>query len=217
MDALAAVKLPSSLAEVEGSAKATQCYAQTVIEQGDLLYLNCQGGGGYGDPLHRDVEAVGEDVRDGVVSAVAARDIYGVVLDGHGEVNEGETEQRRERIREDRRKGAYLGKILKKKINPSEGRLIDDNLVALVTGEEAMVACRHCGQVVGDNENRLHLARLRGTSELAGPNVRAAPDYYIDAPVHFEQMLCPSCFTALHTALTVTHEQQTVSGFAVAH
>ncbi|NPT62578.1 hypothetical protein, partial [Paraburkholderia elongata] len=40
-------KLPSSLDEIEGDANPTQCYAQTVIEPGDLLYLNCQGGGGY--------------------------------------------------------------------------------------------------------------------------------------------------------------------------
>jgi len=217
MDSFAAGKLPSSLAEVEGSAQATQCYAQTIIEPGDLLYLNCQGGGGYGDPLHRDADAVAEDVRDGVVSAPSARDIYGVVLDEYGEAKEAETEQLREQIRESRRKDAYLGTVLKKKVAPGGGTLIDDNLVAHITGDKSLVACRHCGQVVGDNENRLHLARLRGASELAGPSVRAKSDFYIDAPVHFEQMLCPSCFTALHTALTVTHEQQTVSGFAVAH
>ena len=38
------------------------------------------GGGGYGDPLERDSDLVGADVRDGVVSDGAARDEYGVVL-----------------------------------------------------------------------------------------------------------------------------------------
>jgi N-methylhydantoinase B len=40
------------------------------------------GGGGYGDPLERDLEAVLNDVREGWVSERAARDEYGVVLRG---------------------------------------------------------------------------------------------------------------------------------------
>jgi N-methylhydantoinase B len=39
------------------------------------------GGGGWGDPLHRDPEAVRCDVRNEIVSLAAARDVYGVVLD----------------------------------------------------------------------------------------------------------------------------------------
>lgn len=39
------------------------------------------GGGGWGDPLHRDPEAVRSDVRNELVSLAAARDVYGVVLD----------------------------------------------------------------------------------------------------------------------------------------
>jgi N-methylhydantoinase B len=38
------------------------------------------GGGGWGDPLRRDPAAVLRDVRDEVVSAAAAREVYGVVL-----------------------------------------------------------------------------------------------------------------------------------------
>lgn len=39
------------------------------------------GGGGWGDPLRRDPEAVRRDVRNEFVSLEAARDVYGVVLD----------------------------------------------------------------------------------------------------------------------------------------
>jgi N-methylhydantoinase B len=39
------------------------------------------GGGGWGDPLHRDPGAVRCDVRNEIVSLAAARDVYGVVLD----------------------------------------------------------------------------------------------------------------------------------------
>lgn len=46
----------------------------------DVLYVGWNGGGGYGDPLDRDAEAVRTDVAANVVSANAARDVYGVVL-----------------------------------------------------------------------------------------------------------------------------------------
>jgi N-methylhydantoinase B len=44
------------------------------------------GGGGWGDPLRRDVNAVLRDVHDGVVDRATASDIYGVQLteDGKG-------------------------------------------------------------------------------------------------------------------------------------
>ncbi len=41
-------------------------------------------GGGYGDPLRRNPEAVADDVADGFVAAAAARRDYGVVLNGEG-------------------------------------------------------------------------------------------------------------------------------------
>jgi N-methylhydantoinase B len=39
------------------------------------------GGGGYGDPLERDPEQVRRDVSDGIVSARAAHEVFGVVLE----------------------------------------------------------------------------------------------------------------------------------------
>jgi N-methylhydantoinase B len=50
---------------------------------GNTLYrMLTPGGGGWGDPLARDPEAVLRDVRDGFVSPTAAREAYGVELLG---------------------------------------------------------------------------------------------------------------------------------------
>jgi N-methylhydantoinase B len=62
------------------------------------------GGGGYGDPLERDPEAVRRDVLDRWVSLDAARDQYGVVLRGDLEeceivVDRTATEQLRRQLR----------------------------------------------------------------------------------------------------------------------
>jgi len=51
------------------------------LRQGDVLSVDFAGGGGFGDPLRRDVERVREDVERGYVSLEAAREDYGVVLD----------------------------------------------------------------------------------------------------------------------------------------
>ena len=42
------------------------------------LVARSPGGGGWGDPANRSRELVRRDVRDGVVSPEAARDIYGL-------------------------------------------------------------------------------------------------------------------------------------------
>ena len=59
--------------------------AETVREApmkpGDVVRVNMNAGGGYGDPLERDPESVLGDVLDSYVSIHGARDDYGVVID----------------------------------------------------------------------------------------------------------------------------------------
>jgi N-methylhydantoinase B len=50
------------------------------IRRGDVLRHEVAGAGGWGDPLERDTEMVLRDVRNGFVSAAAARQDYGVVV-----------------------------------------------------------------------------------------------------------------------------------------
>jgi N-methylhydantoinase B len=52
------------------------------LEKGDTYSTYPSGGGGWGNPLERDVEAVREDARNEIVSREAAQKIYGVVLEG---------------------------------------------------------------------------------------------------------------------------------------
>jgi N-methylhydantoinase B len=49
--------------------------------------MGLPGGGGFGDPLARDPQRVGADVRDGYVTPERAREDYGVVVDDGGEVD----------------------------------------------------------------------------------------------------------------------------------
>jgi len=50
------------------------------LAEGDRVIVTAGGGGGYGDPLDRDTEAVRQDVMDGYISFEHARLDYGVVI-----------------------------------------------------------------------------------------------------------------------------------------
>lgn len=52
------------------------------LAPGDRVHVRTPGGGGYGDPLRRDPQAVCEDVRLERYTPEAARDLFGVVLTG---------------------------------------------------------------------------------------------------------------------------------------
>jgi len=71
------------------------------VKAGDLLHFITWGGGGWGDPLERDPETVGLEIRQGLVTPEGARD-YGVVADGDGMVDTAATNALREKIRASR-------------------------------------------------------------------------------------------------------------------
>jgi len=53
------------------------------LAKGDRITAYGPCGGGYGDPMTRDPDAVLDDVLDGLIDAQTARSDYGVVLDGN--------------------------------------------------------------------------------------------------------------------------------------
>lgn len=68
------------------------------VEQGDVLYFNTWGGGGWGDPLERDPEHVLADVKRGLVTVDGAKR-YGVVIGNDGTIDVAATEKCREEMR----------------------------------------------------------------------------------------------------------------------
>jgi N-methylhydantoinase B len=71
------------------------------VPKGSRYLMQAAGGGGYGPPRERPVEAVVEDVLDGYVTAEAARNDYGVALDASGAVDREQTERLRAALRSD--------------------------------------------------------------------------------------------------------------------
>jgi N-methylhydantoinase B len=72
--------------------------AQSTIPVGERLRISMPGGGGYGDPMKRPAARVAADVARGLVSAKAARELYGVALKADGSVDEAETVRLRTKV-----------------------------------------------------------------------------------------------------------------------
>ncbi|MFC4948774.1 hydantoinase B/oxoprolinase family protein [Pseudonocardia sp. GCM10023141] len=195
---LAAGRMPTELAEISDDLEPGQNYASSYLAPGEVLAMTWQGGGGYGDPLTRDPAAVAHDLREYKITAAAARDVYGVVLvDGAVDETATGAERTRQRgVRRDRSGGGTSAGTL----DVTAGRRLDDNLVEVPVGGGHVVACRHCGESLGE-AGALTLARYEGPATDAGPQIIATASDYVDAPVVFRQYCCPGCWTAVHSAV----------------
>jgi N-methylhydantoinase B len=68
------------------------------VRKGEVISFELGGGGGYGDPLERDLELVAADLRAGYIIP-ADLDAYGVVVDGDGAIDEAATAAKRDERR----------------------------------------------------------------------------------------------------------------------
>lgn len=91
------------------------------VKAGDVVRLATPGGGGWGDPLEREVSAVQLDVKRGLVSRESAERDYGVIINPISlEVDMSATEKQRRRLADERGpvklidRGPYAETLIKK-------------------------------------------------------------------------------------------------------
>ncbi|NQU03742.1 MAG: hydantoinase B/oxoprolinase family protein [Syntrophaceae bacterium] len=75
-----------------------------ILQPGETIISYCAGGGGYGPPHERPAEKVKRDIEEKWITRERAEKIYGVVLDGEGNIDEVGTKKRR-RILSNLKKG----------------------------------------------------------------------------------------------------------------
>ncbi|HJM43619.1 MAG: hydantoinase B/oxoprolinase family protein [Nitrospinota bacterium] len=141
------------------------------INRGDRLVMLSGGGGGYGDPLNRPVEAVEADVRAGYISRKEAERSYGVVFTAGGEI--------------DKRRTAARKRTLSRKTRAKVGRAEALGGEGLVNGRRVCVAGRNVASRLGLRPGMIvellgtNPAPLRAWVEL---NAHAAPGrIFLDA------------------------------------
>jgi hypothetical protein len=131
-------------------------------------------------------------VRRKAVSAVAAADIYGVVLDGEGSCDEKATEVRRAELRQARLKQAVapdVGDVVMS-FAGSGRRSIAETLA--IDFDKGTVRCGDCGHVHCRPQDNLlkHLREVKAALRTAGP-VRGE-DYDVGR-FHLRQLCCSNC------------------------
>jgi N-methylhydantoinase B len=174
--------LPSDIADLDGrlidlGAKP----GQFELEPGEVFETRAQGGGGWGDPLLRDREAVARDLIDGAISPHAAEHVYGVAQgNGKGDA----TDRLRDRLRKERLGGGdsdsgHGGGTGTEAVVP-----IGDRLSLMADGE---VACS-CGYSFGSG-NWKESAIVRRANSMPPSGMRLRDE------VELCFYLCPACGT----------------------
>ncbi|MDN5856392.1 MAG: hydantoinase B/oxoprolinase family protein, partial [Actinomycetia bacterium] len=129
----------------------------TPLNSDDVLLLLVCGGGGYGDPLDREAERVAVDVERGYVSEQAATQLYGVVLDRDGTVDESATTVRRTSVREERAGWSPVREVFGSEsqsvVSPATGQpatSVHEYVVSRDQGDRRVLACASCDHVLTD-------------------------------------------------------------------
>jgi N-methylhydantoinase B len=155
------------------------------LRAGDIFAYSFQGGGGFGDPIERDPDAVARDVEGGLVSELAAEELYGVVVSS-GVPDAAHTEARRRRIRSERLGGADPAPA-----GADEGRPIGP---ALRIRSDGRVHCR-CGRPLAEAGGDFK----DGTVMRTVAPQRHGRGLRLHAALELREHACPGCGTLLES------------------
>jgi N-methylhydantoinase B len=211
---LAAGSVPKAMEELTGTeTDIVPAKAQVMIESGDVFFSAIGGGSAIGDPLRRDPGHVLADVREGLVSAAAGHDLYGVVIDGSGELDAAATAERRDALRRARRAAGGAGERSGDRgaINGAPDSTehlhpVIDTVEAVAQGDERWLRCTECRTRLApyDGEYKADaVMRERTITELSDRN-RHSP--LVDQFV-VREYACPGCGTALAIDLQLRDEE----------
>jgi N-methylhydantoinase B len=198
----AAGEVPVSAAElIPYEVEVLEAKDHTMLDDGDFLVALIPGGGGYGDPLRREPEAVARDVRAGLVSEPIARAVYGVVT-GNGAVDSSATAAARDAIRETRlRDGKPLGSLEAVTLDDGEvSHHVCDTVEAVGDG----LRCSVCHHRFGDYSVDYKLASLM--RELPITATSPLNRLGLVDRVVLREFCCPACGTAVAVDVQLREE-----------
>lgn len=188
-DRIASGNMPDDVNQLNGDEVVLQLREEN-FEQGiaDVYAVRWTGGGGFGDPFDRNPEDIEQDLEDFAITPDAAKEIYGAILDSHGQVDIDGTRAERARVRRGRVNG---GAALRK------GELVFEagaGLNILRDDKGEYWACSKCSGDLGPLTANYKEACIREDKEVSSSNpLIGDPSRFIDDPVVFRQFYCRSC------------------------
>ena len=159
-----------------------------------------QGGGGFGDPLDREPEAVARDVATGIYTRWAAERFFAVPLQASGRPDLARTRQLRAEVRRQRRETARLPSIDAGRPPGEDPPILQSHqphaYVEIVgEGRDASWQCTRCGHRLGPASRNYKLGTLRRVEALADVSQFPLPFGEFVGELH--EYICPGCTTLL--------------------
>ncbi|MGK2939118.1 MAG: hydantoinase B/oxoprolinase family protein [Solirubrobacteraceae bacterium] len=180
---------PESPAAIRAAEIDDRAWGHVELSGGDVHFARVMGGGGYGDPIDREPDAVLEDVIAGLVTVPTARRIYGVIVDAAaGNIDESSTRERRLEIRSER---------LGHPVDPAlavrgDVAVAHRRLCEYLQDVDGDTQCMWCGHTFsGPSHWKDQATTLQTATSWAGPD-RADSDEFSLA-----LFCCPNCATLL--------------------
>jgi len=205
----AGVKAAMARGEIPTSLQTAGAERVDVVDAKDVRWLTpddawmclCTGGGGYGDPLGRDPEAVARDVRRGLSTRDEGARLYGVVLATDGTVDSGATAQARDEIHKERKEHgtAPNARVAGLAFDGPERFRVGETLAGRDGADGPVLGCRACGHAFGpaSDDPRAHALVIEREIEDLSP-VNA---YRAESDVILQEFACPACATLFATDL----------------
>ena len=180
------------------------------LGEDDVVTQSLFGGGGYGDPLERDVVLIQADLESGEVSREIAVGVYGVVL-GDREMIDGEaTTRHRARLMADR--------LLQARAPEKQLAVTPQSLIvrlelaehlALATDPgsgSAYTVCTECEHALAPAEENYKYGAAVAECSLPEANPAFTDAAEVDRAVVYRSYLCPECGALFDSELTLESE-----------
>jgi len=184
--------------DLQGELLVMPSLSQTELGSDDILSIEYNGGGGYGDPLDRAHWRVQADVIDGLISHQYAEEIYGVVFDPvSNQLMEAETNKKRQEIRHQRLADANQVTAVQS-VQPSgqseeAGYPLGEYLLVNSNQDGQVILCRNCGHVFCPPDRNFK----EFASRAEFPLTKASPRNSRTNRFVLREFYCPDCATML--------------------
>jgi len=197
--------MPHRFDDLKGELLVLPSKAQAEIGNDDILSVEYNGGGGYGDPLDRDTLMVLADISNGLVSPERARELYGVLVEPNGnKLKTSDTERKRKEIRQQRlASGTQLksGSIAKVPVQPKPlfSHPMGEYLKVDYSKDNGNILCRKCGHTFCSIDNNFKEYALHAEFPLT----RSSPRNSKTERFVLREFYCPGCATMLEVEVAL--------------
>jgi N-methylhydantoinase B len=198
---LSAGEIPQSLEQMSGETEYVPPKERDILQHPDDVWeVRWAAGGGFGDPLEREPEAVLADVLHENLDAEEARGLYGVVVAGE-EVDAAATAALRKQVL-----AARLAEQGGGEAEKPDGELVvhlGPTLSLVKTAAGVELTCRSCGGGFGPLQGwKQRALTLTESVEKCNPEIDR-PEVYVDDPVLFRTYHCRGCGRSVDSEVTV--------------